>query len=45
MYLDTIPDIEFKKAFFGIWISNNPMDKMSELMRKPGAMEKWFGRR
>ena len=26
-YIDTIPGIEFKKAFFGIWISNNPIQK------------------
>ena len=26
-YIDTIPGIDFKKAFFGIWISNNPIQK------------------
>ena len=26
-YIDTIPGIEFKKAFFGIWISKNPIQK------------------
>jgi hypothetical protein len=26
-YIDTIPGIEFKKAFFGIWLSNNPIQK------------------
>jgi hypothetical protein len=26
-YIDTIPGIEFKKAFFGIWISENPIQK------------------
>jgi len=26
-YIDTIPGIKFKKAFFGIWISNNPIQK------------------
>ena len=26
-YIDTIPGIEFKKAFFGIWISDNPIQK------------------
>jgi len=25
--IDTIPGIEFKKAFFGIWLSNNPIQK------------------
>jgi hypothetical protein len=39
MYLDTIPDIEFKNAFFGLWVYNKQMDKMSELMRKPGSMK------
>ena len=24
-YIDTIPGIEFKKAFFGIFLSNNPI--------------------
>ncbi len=28
-YIDTIPGIEFKKAFFGIWISKNPIPKKS----------------
>ena len=27
IYIDTIPGIEFKKAFFGIWLSNNPIQK------------------
>ena len=26
-YIDTIPGIEFKKAFFGIWLSNDPIQK------------------
>ena len=26
-YIDTIPGIEFKKAFFGIWLSKNPIQK------------------
>ena len=26
-YVDTIPGIEFKKAFFGIWLSKNPIQK------------------
>ena len=26
-YIDTIPGLEFKKAFFGIWISNDPIQK------------------
>ena len=26
-YIDTIPGIEFKRAFFGIWLSNNPIQK------------------
>ena len=26
-YIDTIQGIEFKKAFFGIWISKNPIQK------------------
>jgi len=26
-YIDAIPGIEFKKAFFGIWISKNPIQK------------------
>jgi len=26
-YIDTIPGIEFKKAFFGIWLSENPIQK------------------
>ena len=26
-YIDTIPGIEFKKAFFGIYLSNNPIQK------------------
>jgi len=27
VYIDTIPGIEFKKAFFGIWLSENPIQK------------------
>ena len=27
VYIDTIPGIEFKKAFFGIWLSDNPIQK------------------
>ena len=27
IYIDTIPGIEFKKAFFGIWLSKNPIQK------------------
>jgi len=27
IYIDTIPGIEFKRAFFGIWLSNNPIQK------------------
>jgi len=26
-YIDTIPGMEFKKAFFGIWLSDNPIQK------------------
>ena len=26
-YIDTIPGLEFKKAFFGIWLSNDPIQK------------------
>ena len=26
-YIDTIPGIEFKKAFFGIYLSSNPIQK------------------
>ena len=26
-YIDTVPGIEFKKAFFGIWLSKNPIQK------------------
>ena len=26
-YIDTIPGIDFKKAFFGIYLSNNPIQK------------------
>jgi hypothetical protein len=26
-YIDTIPGFEFKKAFFGIWLSKNPIQK------------------
>ena len=26
-YIDTIPGIQFKKAFFGIWLSNDPIQK------------------
>jgi hypothetical protein len=26
-YIDTIPGIEFKKAFFGIFLSDNPIQK------------------
>ena len=26
-YIDTISGVDFKKAFFGIWISNNPIQK------------------
>ena len=26
-YIDTIPGMEFKKAFFGIWLSNDPIQK------------------
>ena len=26
-YIDTIQGIEFKKAFFGIWLSNDPIQK------------------
>ena len=27
VYIDTIPGIEFKKAFFGIWLSDTPIQK------------------
>ena len=27
VFIDTIPGIEFKKAFFGIWLSDNPIQK------------------
>jgi len=27
IHIDTIPGIEFKRAFFGIWLSNNPIQK------------------
>ena len=27
IYIDTIVGIEFKKAFFGIWLSSNPIHK------------------
>ena len=27
IYIDTVPGIEFKKAFFGIWLSKNPIQK------------------
>ena len=26
-FLDTITGLEFKKAFFGIWLSDNPVQK------------------
>jgi len=26
-YIDTVPGLEFKKAFFGIWLSKNPIQK------------------